>query len=48
MFKHNPIQRIFHFLDETATLSEEVRFIASLPPGRFLQALFRLKVLRQM
>ena len=48
MFKHNPIQRIFHFLDETATLSEEARFIASLPPWRFLQALFRLKVLRRM
>jgi lycopene beta-cyclase len=48
MFKHNPIQRVFHFLDETATLSEEVRFIASLPPRRFLQALFRLKVLRRV
>ena len=43
MFKHNPIQRIFRFLDETATFPEEVRFIASLPPWRFLQALFRLK-----
>jgi lycopene beta-cyclase len=48
MFKHNPIQRIFHFLDETATVSEEARFIASLPPWRFLQALFRLKVLRRV
>jgi lycopene beta-cyclase len=48
MFKRNPIQRIFRFLDETATLSEEVRFIASLPPWRFLQALFRLKVLRRL
>lgn len=48
MFKHNPIQRIFRFLDETATLSDEVRFIASLPPWRFLQALFRLKVLRRI
>jgi lycopene beta-cyclase len=48
MFKHNPIQRIFRFLDETATLSEEVRFIASLPPWRFLQALFRLKVLQRV
>jgi lycopene beta-cyclase len=48
MFKHNPIQRIFRFLDETATLSEEARFIASLPPWRFLQALFRLKVLRRL
>jgi lycopene beta-cyclase len=45
MFKHNPIQRVFRFLDETASLNEEVRFIASLPPWRFLQALFRLKVL---
>jgi lycopene beta-cyclase len=48
MFKHNPIQRIFRFLDETATLNEEMRFIASLPPWRFLQALFRLKILRRI
>jgi lycopene beta-cyclase len=48
MFRHNPIQRIFRFLDETATLREEVRFIASLPPWRFLQALFRLKVQRRV
>jgi len=48
MFKHNPIQRVFRFLDETAALPEEVRFIASLPPWRFLQALFRLKVLRRI
>lgn len=48
MFKHNPIQRVFRFLDETASFPEEVRFIASLPPWRFLQALFRLKVLRRV
>ncbi|HSD85181.1 MAG TPA: lycopene cyclase family protein, partial [Anaerolineae bacterium] len=48
MFRNNPIQHIFSFLDETATLSEEIRFIASLPPWRFLQALFRLKVLRRV
>jgi lycopene beta-cyclase len=48
MFKNNPIQRIFRFLDETATLNEEVRFIASLPPWKFLQALFRLKLLRRV
>jgi lycopene beta-cyclase len=48
MFRNNPIQRIFRFLDETATLDEEARFIASLPPWRFLQALFRLKVLRRV
>ena len=48
MFKHNSIQRIFRFLDETASLNDEVRFIASLPPWRFLQALFRLKVLRRI
>ncbi len=48
MFRNNPIQRIFGFLDETVPLLEEVRFIASLPPWRFLQALFRLKVLRRI
>jgi lycopene beta-cyclase len=48
MFKNNPIQRIFGFLDETSSLNEETRFIASLPSGRFLQALFRLKVLRRV
>jgi lycopene beta-cyclase len=48
MFKHNPIHRVFRFLDETATSRDEVRFIASLPPWRFLQALFRLKVLRRI
>jgi lycopene beta-cyclase len=48
MFKNNPIQRIFRFLDETATFGEEARFIASLPPWRFLQALLRLKVLRRV
>ncbi len=48
MFRNNPIQRIFRFLDETTSLNEEVRFIASLPPWRFLQALFRLKALRRI
>jgi lycopene beta-cyclase len=48
MFRNNPIQRIFRFLDETAPLPEEARFIASLPPWRFLQALARLKVLRRI
>jgi lycopene beta-cyclase len=48
MFRNNSIQRIFRFLDETVSFSEEVHFIASLPPWRFLQALFRLKVLRRV
>ena len=48
MFRNNPIQRIFRFLDETASLNEEMRFIFSLPPWRFLQALFNLKVLRRV
>jgi lycopene beta-cyclase len=48
MFRHNPVQRIFRFLDETISFTEEARFIASLPPWRFLQALFRLKVLRRV
>ncbi len=48
MFRNNPILRIFRFLDETVPFDEELRFIASLPPWRFLQALFRLKVLRRI
>ena len=46
MFKRNPIDRIFRFLDEAGSLWENLQLIATLPPGLFLRALFRLKVLR--
>ncbi len=48
LFKHNPIGRVFHFLDECASPRENLALMASLPPGLFLQAYFRIKVLRQI
>ncbi len=42
MFKHNPARRIFRFLDQTATAGEQARLIASLPPGPFIAALWRM------
>lgn len=45
MFKNNPIERIFHFLDETASPWENLSMMASLPPWLFLWAWFQLKVL---
>jgi len=41
MFKHNSVPRIFRFLDEDGALSNDLRLIASLPPGRFIQAWVR-------
>jgi lycopene beta-cyclase len=48
LFKHNPIERVFRFLDETASPWEDLLLIATLPPPLFLQALLRLKVLRRV
>ncbi len=45
LFKNNPIERVFRFLDETASPAENSLLIASLPPQLFLQSLFRLQVL---
>ena len=45
LFQHNPIQRIFRFLDEAGSLWENMLFIATLPPQQFLQALFRMYAL---
>jgi lycopene beta-cyclase len=47
LFRHNPIQRVFRFLDEETTLGENLRLIISLPPRIFLQTLFEWKVLPQ-
>jgi len=41
MFKHNSVPRIFRFLDEDGSLRNDLKLIASLPPGRFIQALTR-------
>lgn len=42
MFTRNPAERILHFLDECATVTEQAALIASLPAGEFVQALGRL------
>ncbi len=41
MFKKNPIQRIFRFLDEESSLIDELGIITSVPPGPFLKALIQ-------
>ena len=45
LFKKNPIERVLRFLDEAASLWENLSLIATLPPALFLQALFQTKVL---
>ncbi|NMB86725.1 MAG: Lycopene cyclase [Chloroflexi bacterium] len=47
LFRRNPIQRIFRFLDEESSFAEDLRLIASLPPLPFLQAWLRTKWLRR-
>jgi lycopene beta-cyclase len=48
LIKNNPIDRVFRFLDETASPWDTVMLMASLPPWQFLQALYRLKVLHRI
>jgi lycopene beta-cyclase len=42
LFKHNSIEHVLSFLDERASLAQNVRMIATLPPLPFLQALARV------
>ena len=42
LFKHNPVDRVFRFLDETGSVWENLALIATLPPRLFLQAIPRL------
>ena len=48
LFQKNPIMRIFLFLDEDASLGEDLALITSLPPFPFLKALLRVYVLRKI
>lgn len=48
LFQNNRIQDVFKFLDETATLPENIRLISSLPKRPFLRALLRVKLLRKI
>jgi lycopene beta-cyclase len=42
MFRRNPIESILRFLDESSTPGENLRVIASMPPGTFVKALYQL------
>jgi lycopene beta-cyclase len=48
LFKNNPIQRIFRFLDEEAPILENAALMATLPTWPFLRALIKLKLLRRI
>jgi lycopene beta-cyclase len=48
LVENNPIERVFRFLDGTASLWEDLLVMASLPPWPFLRALFHLKVLHRV
>ncbi len=48
LFKNNPVERIFRFLDEEATWPQDVQLLTSLPPAPFLQAWVKTKLLRQI
>jgi lycopene beta-cyclase len=45
MFRKNPIQRIFGFLNEENTWTEDIRLLASLPVWPFLQAFVKVNLL---
>ena len=48
LFKRNPTERIFRFLDEVASPWENCLMIPSLPPQLLLQALLRLDAVRRV
>ena len=48
MFKNNPIERVFRFLDERGSPLGDVPLLASLPPWPFLRALARARLLRRI
>lgn len=47
LFRHNPIQRVFRFLDEVSTPLETVLLVATLPPVLFVEALLRRMIRRR-
>ncbi|MDT8897519.1 lycopene cyclase family protein [Thermanaerothrix sp. 4228-RoL] len=48
LFRNNPAWRIFRFLDEQASWGECLQVLASLPPGPFLQALWRVYIAQRL
>ncbi|MCX8024172.1 MAG: lycopene cyclase family protein [Thermanaerothrix sp.] len=48
LFRNNPAQRIFRFLDEQADWGECLQVLASLPPGPFLRALWHVYIAKRL
>jgi lycopene beta-cyclase len=48
LFKENSTTEIFRFLDEKASLSDNIRLISTLPKAPFLKALFKVKLLQNV
>jgi lycopene beta-cyclase len=48
LFRNNSIQRLFRFLDETASVSEMLQVMASIPPTPFFLAWIKTKLLRRI
>lgn len=48
LFKNNSIHHIFRFLDETGPLAENLRVLSSLELAPFINAFFRVKLLRRI
>ncbi len=47
LFKRNSIEHVLSFLDEQASLTQNVRMFATLPPTPFLQAMARVGISRE-
>jgi lycopene beta-cyclase len=48
MFKNNPIDRIFRFLDENASIPDNLSLMATLPPLDFLIATIKPNLLKKI
>ena len=48
LFQNNPIMRVFRFLDEDASVWQDIALIASLPPLPFLKALIKVYILKKI
>jgi lycopene beta-cyclase len=48
LFQRNPIRRIFRFLDETGSWSENIQLLATLPPAPFVKALYNVSLRRKL
>jgi lycopene beta-cyclase len=47
LFRRNPIDRVFRFLDEEDNLWQNLKLMATVPPGPFIRAWIRVKLLRR-